>query len=113
MRSAYVSILFSLAIAALATGCSREPTSHEASAKPSASVAQAAPSRSAVGKPIGKATMKPDGTIVLDLYNTGPGPKGGARFTYPPGHPDYEKVDKHIGGIKKGEERLVPPWPSK
>jgi hypothetical protein len=62
---------------------------------------------------IGSARMKPDGTIVLQLRATDPasGATGDAQFEYPPGHPQYKEVLKHIGGLKPGEEKPVPPWP--
>lgn len=61
---------------------------------------------------IGTATMLRDGTIVLDLRaGTGPsGPKGDARLTYPPGHPQYREILEHVGGLRPGETRNVPPW---
>ena len=57
--------------------------------------------------------MKPDGTIVLQLRATDPASvvMGDAQFEYPPGHPQYMDVLKHIGGLKPGEEKPVPPWP--
>jgi hypothetical protein len=61
---------------------------------------------------IGTATMLRDGTIVLDLRaEAGPsGPKGDARLTYPPGHPQYREILEHVGGLHPGETRNVPPW---
>jgi hypothetical protein len=61
---------------------------------------------------IGTATMLRDGTIVLDLRAaSGPaGPKGDARLTYPPGHPQYREILEHVGGLRPGETRNVPPW---
>jgi hypothetical protein len=57
--------------------------------------------------------MKPDGTIVLQLRATDPASvvMGDAQFEYPPGHPRYEEVLEHIGGLEPGEEKPVPPWP--
>jgi hypothetical protein len=77
----------------------------ESSGEPSVGQADAAS--------IGSARMKPDGTIVLQLRATDPasGAIGDAQFEYPPGHPHYEEVLKHIGGLKPGEEKPVPPWP--
>lgn len=62
-------------------------------------------------EPIGVATLRDDGTIVLDLYARGPGPSGTARAVYPPGHPQYDAVLAHVGGLRAGEQKLVPPWP--
>lgn len=62
--------------------------------------------------PIGSATMKADGTIVLDLRATGPGGEiGMARLEYPPSHPQYQMIFEHLGGLKPGEEKLVRPFP--
>ena len=30
---------------------------------------------------------------------------------YPPGHPRYEEILRHVGPIKPGEEKPVRPWP--
>lgn len=61
---------------------------------------------------IGSATMKPDGTIVLQLRATdGTGIVGDSRIEYPPSHAQYPEVLKHLGGLKPGEEKPVPPWP--
>ena len=61
-------------------------------------------------KTIGSAKMLDDGTIVLDLRAAGPGMLGEARVTYPPGHPEYQNVLRHLGGLRPGEEKYVPPW---
>ncbi|MCC6527765.1 MAG: hypothetical protein IT373_34285 [Polyangiaceae bacterium] len=77
-------------------------------ADPSAS---AAPTGSAPA-PIGAATMEADGTLVLMLRAEGPsGAVGDAQFRYPPSHPQYQKMLKHVGGMKPGESKPVPPWP--
>jgi hypothetical protein len=63
-------------------------------------------------KSIGEATMEKDGTIVLQLRAEGPGRMiGDAQFRYPRSHPDYAEVLKHLGGLKPGERKPVPPWP--
>lgn len=55
--------------------------------------------------------MTQDGTIVLDLRAEGPGgDSGDARFTYPPEHKDYQMILKHLGGLKPGEAKPVPPF---
>jgi hypothetical protein len=62
-------------------------------------------------RPIGTASMKADGTIVLDLRAESPqGDLGMALFTYPPSHPEYREILEHLGGLKPGTSRLVPPW---
>jgi hypothetical protein len=61
---------------------------------------------------IGAATMREDGTLVLDLRAVGPrGIVGDARLTYPPSHPEYQEVLHHLGGLRPGERKPVPPWP--
>lgn len=69
---------------------------------------------------IGTATMREDGTIEMQLraeaesgYGNGSGIKGDALIKYPPGDPHYAEVLKHLGGLKKGETKPVPPWPEK
>lgn len=62
-------------------------------------------------RPIGMATMRPDGTIVLDLRAEGPGMYGLAQAVYPPSHPQYQYVLNHLQGLRPGEEKLVPPFP--
>ena len=75
-------------LGAVVAGCSRSPAS------------------------IGSATMEQDGTIVLMLRAEGPGGTvGDAMFRYPKTHPDYQKTLDHLGGLKPGESKPVPPWP--
>jgi hypothetical protein len=65
-----------------------------------------------VPESIGSATMEEDGTLVLMLRATGPGPAvGDALLRYPPSHPGYQKMLNHLGGLKPGETKLVPPFP--
>jgi hypothetical protein len=62
-------------------------------------------------RPIGMASMKADGTIVLDLRAESPrGDLGMAAFRYPPTHPEYQEILDHLGGLQPGERKLVPPW---
>ncbi len=61
---------------------------------------------------IGVATMTPDSTIIVDLRAEGSGGMvGHARFVYPPDHPRYQQTLKHLGGLRPGESKPVPPWP--
>jgi hypothetical protein len=61
---------------------------------------------------VGVATMGPDGTIELRLRATGPGGMVGEGFlTYPPSDPQYAEILRHLGGLKPGEIKSVPPWP--
>jgi hypothetical protein len=61
-------------------------------------------------KSIGSAKMLDDGTIVLDLRATGGGALGDARLTYAPGDPNYQGILRHLGGLRPGEQKQVPPW---
>jgi len=36
---------------------------------------------------------------------------GHGTLVYPPGHPQYKEVLDHLGGLKEGEQKCVPPWP--
>lgn len=61
---------------------------------------------------IGVATMRADGTIVLQLRaETDDGAIGDGYFTYAPTDKDYDSVLEHLGGLKPGESKPVPPWP--
>lgn len=61
---------------------------------------------------VGSATMAADGAITLDLASREQnGPVGHGRFVYPVGHPQYQAILAHIGGIVPGETRPVRPWP--
>ena len=63
-------------------------------------------------RPIGTATMTEDGTLVLDLVAEGPaGERGIARILRPTTDPRYAAWIEHLGGLRPGEEKLVPPWP--
>ncbi|HEU4412979.1 MAG TPA: hypothetical protein VFS43_47495 [Polyangiaceae bacterium] len=55
---------------------------------------------------IGDAKMLDDGTIVLDLRHP-----AWVRVTYAPTHPEYASVLRHVGGLRPGESKGVPPWP--
>jgi hypothetical protein len=60
---------------------------------------------------IGAATMTPDGTITLRLRAAGPGGMiGEGNLTYRRGSPQYDEVLQHLGGLKPGETKPVPPW---
>ncbi len=36
---------------------------------------------------------------------------GDALLTYAPDHPQYQKILTHVGGLRPGESKPVPPWP--
>lgn len=61
---------------------------------------------------IGSARMLDDGTVVLDLRaEDGSGVRGRGQLRYPPSHKDYQMVLDHVGGLRPGEEKPVPPFP--
>lgn len=63
---------------------------------------------------IGQAHMLADGTIELWLRAEGPGGmRGDAKFSYPPTHPQYQQILKHVGSLEPGATRPVPPWPDR
>jgi hypothetical protein len=60
---------------------------------------------------IGVATMRADGTIVLQLRAEGVGGiVGDAQVTYSPSDPKYQEILAHLGGLKPGESKPVRPW---
>ncbi len=61
---------------------------------------------------IGAATMAKDGTISLRLRAEGEGGMTGEGvLTYKRGDPRYGAVLRHLGGLKPGQTKPVPPWP--
>ncbi len=118
----YVSTMVLIAAFALTVGCCGEDCETEAAGGKTETVAkdepgkvaEAKPEKAAQGKSIGSATMKEDGTIVLQLRAEGPGGMiGDALITYKPDDPKYKETLEHLGGLKPGEEKPVPPWPEK
>ena len=62
---------------------------------------------------IGSATMQDDGTIVMNLRVDEPdGMIGDGQVQCKPTDPEYADVLQHLGGLKPGESKPVPPWPS-
>ena len=113
-----IALVWSLSCAiGIASGCAQT----KADGKPSSTVQPSTAPVQEAGSPgkapqvaesIGSATMKADGTIVLQLRAADQtGRRGDAQIVYPPSHPQYQEVLKHLGGLKPGEEKHVPPWP--
>ncbi|MCW5746430.1 MAG: hypothetical protein KIT36_09550 [Alphaproteobacteria bacterium] len=74
--------------------------------------APTAPAQPEAAPSIGVAQMRADGTVVLYLRATGAGGSvGHAVLEYPPAHPQYHDVLRHLGGLQPGEVKPVPPWP--
>jgi hypothetical protein len=102
-----------------ASGPPREPAA--SASAPAASASAPAPSSAPrTGAPmnklpesIGEAEMLPDGTIKVQLRAEDPesGAIGDALLVYPPNHPQYEMVKKHLDPIRPGEHKFVPPFP--
>jgi hypothetical protein len=60
---------------------------------------------------IGRAEMRPDGTLVVTLRaGKGSGAGGGTRFLYAPGDEMYCPALRYLGGLRPGETKPVPPW---
>lgn len=60
---------------------------------------------------IGVAWLEKDGTLVLQLRADGAGGTvGDGMFRYKPNEKDYAVMIEHIGGLKVGETKPVPPW---
>ena len=59
---------------------------------------------------IGYAWLDDDGTINLQLFASG-AVSGSGLFQYAPGHEDYDSILAHLGGLNKGEQKNIPPWP--
>lgn len=58
---------------------------------------------------IGIATMDKEGTIHMRLRS---GPSGEASFEYKKTNPEYNKILKHLGDMKPGDVKSVPPFPA-
>ena len=62
-------------------------------------------------KSVGVATMLADGTILVGV----PGPEAGSRaravLMVEPGDGNYQSIIDHVGGLKPGETKSIPPWP--
>jgi hypothetical protein len=59
---------------------------------------------------VGRAKMSADGTITLQLRSLWPDPIAESELVYPPDDPQYEEIKHHLGGIKPGESKPVPPF---
>ena len=67
--------------------------------------------RAASTEAIGSAEMAADGTVTMRLIARGEGGVvGHGAYVYPPSHPRYAEILKHLGGLAPGETKPVPPW---
>jgi hypothetical protein len=69
--------------------------------------------KSAAAASIGTATMLDNGTIELRLIARDHGIIGHSTLRYAPDHKQYKDILRHLGGLKPGEVKSVPPWPEK
>ena len=82
-----------------------------ATTRATASAAGAPTASSGAFASIGVATMEDDGTIVLVLRAEGPNAVGDALLRYSKTDPKYDEILRHLGGLKPGESKPVPPFP--
>ena len=62
---------------------------------------------------VGSAYMQPDGTLEMSLRTeTQDGTIGEALLVVAKDDPRYADMVKHLGGIKPGEGRAIPPFPA-
>src|ERR1700756_4851485 len=59
---------------------------------------------------VGRAKMSADGTITLQLHSLWPDPIAETELVFAPDDPQYEEIKHHLGGIKPGESKPVPPF---
>jgi hypothetical protein len=59
---------------------------------------------------VGRAKMSAEGTITLQLRSLWPNPIAETQLVYAPDDPQYEEIKHHLGGLKPGESKPVPPF---
>ncbi|HEY4264956.1 MAG TPA: hypothetical protein VGM72_06530 [Micropepsaceae bacterium] len=62
-------------------------------------------------KSIGVATMLPNGTILVGVGDTDSDTRARAVLMVEPGDSTYQSIIDHVGGLKPGETKPIPPWP--
>src|SRR5262245_10486893 len=65
----------------------------------------------AAGGSVGVATMLNNGTILIGVGGNGPGERAQAVLEIHPGDTNYQMIVDHVGGLKPGETKSIPPWP--
>jgi hypothetical protein len=65
----------------------------------------------AAARSIGMARMLEDGTILVGVPGPGSGDRAQAVLTLRPGDTQYQPLFEHVGGLKAGETKPIPPWP--
>jgi hypothetical protein len=80
-----------------------------ATENPSAAIAP--DDNQAAAKSIGVARMLADGTVLVGVPAPGGGGRAQAVLRLMPGDTQYQPLLDHIGGLKPGETKPIPPWP--
>lgn len=76
---------------------------------PGCQSAKTPPPPDPAGRTIGSAHLTQDGMLEVMLRaESDDGAVGDAFFVYKKGTPDYQKMLNHVGGLKRGESKLVP-----
>ena len=65
----------------------------------------------AAGQSVGVATMLNNGTILIGVGGDGPAARAQAVLEIHPGDTNYQMIIDHVGGLKPGETKPIPPWP--
>ena len=60
---------------------------------------------------VGVATMLPNGTILVGVQGPGDDSRAQAVLMVEPGDSTYQPIIDHVGGLKPGETKSIPPWP--
>jgi hypothetical protein len=63
------------------------------------------------GQSVGVATMLANGTILVGVGEDGPGARAQFVLELHPGDTNYQMMIDHLGGLKPGETKPIPPWP--
>ncbi len=65
-------------------------------------------------RPIGVATLEKEGALTVFLraesINEDPPITGHTQESYHPKDPEYEMYLRHLGGLKRGESKSIPPF---
>ena len=60
---------------------------------------------------VGVARMLENGTILIGIRGPGPDSPLQAVLMVEPGDTNYQQIIDHVGGLKPGETKSIPPWP--
>ncbi len=73
--------------------------------------AENAPPDSPPQKSVGVAKMLENGTILVGVPGPGDDDRAQAVLEISPGDSTYQPLLDHVGGLKPGESKPIPPWP--